>query len=242
MPDFTVRSYEPEIMDTQNIDFNEFSCYLSHLEYINRITLAYSPALRWLKEKHLSNSCKLWTILDVGSGRGDMARQIWRFSKMNNFRVEITGIDVNLYATQAARLVVPANAPLHFETENIFTYVPKIKPDYILSIQFTHHLNDDDLIAFIKWLDDNSKYGWFINDLHRHPIPYYFIKSIFHLLPVHRFAKYDGPLSIAKAFTKKDWHYFLEKAGIERVRARIEWHFPFRYSIACNKSNIDIDR
>jgi 2-polyprenyl-3-methyl-5-hydroxy-6-metoxy-1,4-benzoquinol methylase len=241
MPDFTVRSYEPEIMDTQNIDFNEFSCYLSHLEYINRISLAYSPALHWLKEKHLSHSSKQWTILDVGSGRGDMARQIWHFSKINKFKVKIIGIDVNFCATQAARQVVPANAPLHFKTKNVFTYVPKTKPDYILSIQFTHHLNDEDLVTFIKWLDNNSKYGWFINDLHRHPIPYYFIKLIFHLLPVHRFAKYDGPLSITKAFTKNDWHYFLKKAGIEPVRARIKWHFPFRYSIACDKSKIDND-
>jgi len=29
-------------------------------------------------------------------------------------------------------------------------------------------------------MDSHARSGWFINDLHRHPLPYYFIKTVFH--------------------------------------------------------------
>lgn len=238
MPDFSARSYQPELMDTEVFSFPEFSRYLAHLEYINRLTFAYFPTLQWLKAQGLKGTSKQWTILDAASGSGDMIRAIWCFARKNNFNVNVTGLDINPHATKAAKEKTPKGASLDFQTGDVFTYEPEIKPDYIISVQFTHHLKDDELITFIQWLDQNARCGWFINDLHRHAISYYFIKYALWLFPVHRCAKYDGPLSVAKAFTKKDWQRLLQNAGIDQSRVHIKWHFPFRYSIACRTSHI----
>ncbi|MDD3019885.1 MAG: hypothetical protein PHX61_02760 [Alphaproteobacteria bacterium] len=242
MPDFAARSNQPELMDTESLSFQDFNLYLSHLEYINRFTFLYGPVLRWLDKEHLVKPAKPLEILEIASGGGDTARQIWRFSQKNNFNVKVIGIDINPYATKTAQIKTPGGAPLYFKTADVFSYTPPIKPEYIISIQFTHHLEDKNLITFIAWLDRTAEYGWFIYDLHRHPIPYYFIKYVLKFLPVYHFAKNDGPLSVAKAFTKADWESFLQKAGIEQSRVSIKWHFPFRYSIACRKSNIYEDK
>lgn len=234
MPDLRARSYQPEIIDTEVLSLQEWESYLSHLENINHFTFLYTPVLRWLEKQGVENSGRQWKILEVASGRGDMARQIWEFSKKKGFNVSITAIDINPHVTNAAQRQAPKGASLYFETADVFSYAPKAKSDYIICVQFAHHLNNEDLISFIQWLDNTACYGWLIYDLHRHRIPYYFIKFILQLLPVHPYTKNDGPLSVAKAFTRKDWHRFLRSAGIDRSRVCIKWHFPFRYSIACN--------
>lgn len=238
MPEFAVRSNRSELMDTECLSFHDFDLYLSHLEYINRFTFVYGPVLQWLDKERMTKPSKPLEILEIAGGGGDMARQIWYFSQKNNFNINVIGIDINPHATKSAQIRIPRGAPLCFKTADVFTYTPSIKPDYIISVQFTHHLDDKDLIAFLMWMDCTAEYGWFIYDLHRHPIPYYFMKYVFKFLPVHRFAKSDGPLSVAKAFTKADWKSFLQKAGIEESRVSIKWHFPFRYSIAFRRSDI----
>ena len=45
--------------------------------------------------------------------------------------------------------------------------------DFIVSSQFTHHLTDDQVAMFIRWMEAHARRGWFIGDLHRHWLPYY---------------------------------------------------------------------
>src|SRR6516165_6962993 len=74
---------------------------------------------------------------------------------------------------------------------------------------FIHHLGDAALVLFIQWMDSHARSGWFINDLHRHPLPYYFIKTVFHALPFSRMMRSDGPISISRAFVAADWRRLL---------------------------------
>jgi len=233
MPDFSFRSNQPELMDAGILNFPEFSRYLKHLEYINRLTYVYRPALQWLKNAHADSNATIIRILDVASGRGDMARHLWQYAQARRLKMRIIGIDINPHATRTATNEMPENADIAFETWDVFSYDPVPKPDYIFSIQFTHHLSDEELEIFIRWMDKTAQKGWFINDLHRHPLSYYLVKFMLHLLPVHPAMRKDGPLSVAKAFTRKEWERLLEKAGVETNLVEIKWRFPFRYSVAC---------
>jgi hypothetical protein len=84
-------------------------------------------------------------------------------------------------------------------------------------------------------MDVYAAHGWFINDLQRHILPYFFIKYATRFLPVNRMARHDGPVSVARAFAADDWRHLLAEAGIPAERACIEWFFPFRYSVSCRK-------
>ena len=104
-----------------------------------------------------------------------------------------------------SRRSVPAEADtpqemnIRFETSNVFALDPARQADFIISCNFTHHLTDAELVRFIKWMDSHAIRGWFINDLHRHPLPYYFVKTVFRLLPLSRMMRSDGPISISRA-------------------------------------------
>ena len=96
MPDFSQRSDEKELMDEEDISFEEFHDCLIGLERINHLTLAYRPTLQWLRP-WVENSERLF-VLDVASGGGDMLRQIakeWpeRTAAENGYRM--VGVDLN---------------------------------------------------------------------------------------------------------------------------------------------------
>lgn len=228
-PDFSRRSIQAELMDSDAIGYEEFRDCLRTLERINILTLAYRPTLRWLKGKIRSGAGGV-TIWDAGSGGGDMLRRLWKAAGREGAGVTLVGIDINPWSKQAADEVTPRQSSIQFVTANVFEF-QNGKPDYIISSLFTHHLNDNDLVHFLRWMDVTALKGWFINDLHRHPLPYYFIKGATALFTRNRLIRHDAPVSVARSFTRRDWQRLMDEAGIPENRYFIRWHFPFRYCV-----------
>lgn len=235
--DLSSRSTQAELMDTETVSFEEFHQCLRQLEFINILTLAYRPTLQWFGKmwRHIPQEQTIF-ILDAGSGGGDMLGRIWKWSQTHGFKVMLMGIDLNPWSKQSAETMTLKDILVSFETANIFSLNLPQQPDFIISSLFTHHLTDDELVKFIRWMDAQALRGWFINDLHRHPVAYYFIQYAMRIIPANRLIRHDAPVSVARGFTASDWRGLLEKAGIPQNRTRISWHFPFRYGVACEKS------
>ena len=143
-------------------------------------------------------------------------------------------MDLNPWSKRSAEQLTPANAQIRFETSDIFRFEPGAI-DLIISSLFTHHLSDSKLVRFLRWMDQHAVRGWFINDLHRHPVPSFLFTHAARVLFFDRMVRYDGPLSIARAFTASDWRRLLAAAGMPSKRTRIDWFFPFRYCVAGRK-------
>lgn len=235
--DFSQRSTQPELMDTEQVSFKEFHECLQHLAVINICTLAYRPTLHWLNRiLRGAKPGQVVSILDVGSGGGDMLRRISQWARARAIKIDLTGVDLNPWSKQSAELSTPRDMPIDFETSNIFSFDPARRADFIISSLFTHHLSDDELVRFIQWMEAHATHGWFINDLHRHPLPYYFTKYVFRLLRLNRLVQHDGPVSVARAFTAAELRRFIAAAGVPSERVSIRWFFPFRFGVACRKA------
>lgn len=227
------RSFESELLDKQDAPFAEYHHCLQTLETINRLTFAYYPTKQWLKSL-LSGPEKPRHILDVGSGGGDMLRQIEGFARQIQPSLTLTGIDLNPLAKRSALISANENSVIKYINADIFDYKPAEEVDIAICSLFTHHLDDKHLRKLLRWLDKHSKQGWFINDLHRHWIPYYFIKGATAVFSRNRLIKHDAPLSVARAFTKQDWQTLLQQENISGS-LQIKWFFPFRWCISCRK-------
>jgi hypothetical protein len=123
------------------------------------------------------------------------------------------------------------NAQIHFETANVFDLDPSRRFDFIISPLFTHHLTDAHNVRFLRWMDERAEHGWFINDLHRHRLPYFFVKGAAHLLRLNLSVQNDGPLSVARVSTATDWRRLLDEAGISAAQTEVSWFFPCRYCV-----------
>jgi SAM-dependent methyltransferase len=218
------------MMDSDDVDFDTFHGCLTDLAKVNVLTLAYRPTLAFLTRVHRQG---LWpgdrplSVLDVGSGHGDMLRVIKRWAARRNLDIRLTGLDRNPWSERSAERALGSEGII-WVTEDLFDY--RGGADVVLSSLFSHHLDDASLVRFVEWQEQTARIGWFINDLRRHPVAYYGFGLLATVMRWHRFVRHDGPVSISRAFSRADWTRLLGQAGARQ--AKIEDWFPFRLCVS----------
>jgi SAM-dependent methyltransferase len=233
--DLSRRSAQAELMDSDETDFETFRACLVDLAKVNVLTLAYRPTLHFFeglaKSGRLSQN-RAFTVVDVGSGYGDMLRQVDRWAQRRGFNMNFVGVDLNPWSARAGREATAAGRPIRFVTENILEHQAPDQIDVVISSLLAHHLDNASLVRFVAWMEANAAIGWFVNDLHRHPIPLHVFRQVSRALRFHHFVQHDGVISIARAFTAQDWRDILASAGVPDGAARIDWRFPFRFCVS----------
>lgn len=230
---FAQRSHETELMDTEAVSLDDYRACLKDLATVNALTLTHGPILRWLDRATRSlEPGKRVTVLDIGYGYGDLLRRIHAWSRRRRRAVSLIGVDLNPMSEPIAREATPAGVTIEYRTGNVFDYQPERPVDFIISSQTTHHMSDQELAAFIRWMEQVAARGWFIADLHRHAIPFHVFRVLSRAARWHRFVQHDGPISIARGFRRHDWEQILDAAGLAPDAARIRWHVPFRLCVS----------
>ena len=222
-------------MDTEATGYEEFRDCLVDLERVNLWTMTYRPMMAYMDRLLAIGAIptnRPLVIVDVGSGYGGMLRKIDAWATKHGISVDLTGVDLNSWSAAASTAATVPGRPIRWLTADLFDYRPEGGIDLIVSSQFTHHLDDDALVRFLQWMEGTAKLGWFISDLHRHWLPYYFFRVWSRLAGWHRFVQNDGPISIARSFVTADWRQLLTRAGIAPKVAKIEWWIPFRLCVA----------
>lgn len=228
------RSEQAELMDGPRVGVDELRACLVDLARLNAMTLAYRPTLRFLDRlvtRHRGLGRPL-EIVDVGSGYGDMLRHIAAWARRRNIQVSLTGVDLNPWSRLLATAATAPELGIEWVTANVFTYTPPRRVDVVVSSLFTHHLSDALIVEFLRWMETHAHLGWFVNDLHRHPLPYHVLRHFARLARLHHFVQHDGPVSIARSFVRTDWARLLAAADIDRGVAEVQWEFPFRLTVA----------
>jgi SAM-dependent methyltransferase len=232
-PDFSRRSEWTELMDADDTDYETFRACLVDLAKVNRVTLAHGPTLAFLDTLRRSGRLptdRPVTLLDVGSGYGDLIRAIDAWARRHDVQIALTGVDLNPWSAKAARTATDPARPISWATSNIFDH--RDGADIVVSSLFTHHLTDAEVTDFLKWSEAEARIGWFVNDLHRHPFPYYGFALLARVARWHPFVRHDGPVSIARAFQAADWTRLIAAAGFAPGAAKVAWRFPFRLCVS----------
>jgi 2-polyprenyl-3-methyl-5-hydroxy-6-metoxy-1,4-benzoquinol methylase len=226
-----VRSTADEQMDTDCVDYDDYRRCLRDLARVNTVTLTHRPTLAWLARE---TAGKRWfSLLDVACGHGDNLRRIHRWADSHGIAARLEGVDLNPWSTRAAREATPASSQITYHTGDVFAFQPAGGGfDFVVSSQFTHHLDDQTVAAFIRWMEAHARRGWFIGDLHRHWFPYYGFGLLAWLARWHHFVRSDGRISIARSFVRDDWRRIVQAAGLSEADVEITWHVPFRLCVA----------
>ncbi len=220
------RSYEKELIDLGS-DFytkDEYDDCLKQLGRVGKLLLGNRAALHAFDQ--LKKAPK--SILDVGCGGGSFTRLL----ALKYPKAAVTGIDFSPSAICYANNQL-ANKPiknLKFEVPSTLELEkPPKSVEVITTTLVCHHMNDEQLIDFLKRAKLIAVKSIIINDLHRHPLAYLSYLVIAPFAFRNRLITHDGLLSIRRSFIKKEWINYLEKAGIENYT--IKWKFPFRWII-----------
>jgi len=172
-------------------------------------------------------------VCEIGCGDGNNLYILSEWCKGHNIEFKCTGIDIkqecietarNDYEIRHAEWMVNDYRAVRFEKY----------PDIIFSSLFCHHFTDEELILQLKWMEQNSAVGFFINDLQRNWFAYHSIKLITKIFSSSYLVKNDAPLSVTRGFHRNEWLELLQKAGIKNYS--VEWKWAFRYLIIQRKN------
>jgi 2-polyprenyl-3-methyl-5-hydroxy-6-metoxy-1,4-benzoquinol methylase len=221
VPDFTQRvdpADLPELMD-EPCSYEAFRDCVRDIAATTRLTLAYAPTLRFVEQatKHLPERRGALHIVDVGSGGGDVLRRLALWARRRNVPLQLTGIDLNPHATRAAREFSAANpvyGSIQWTTGDVFTHAGTQSPDLVVSSLVTHHMRDDEIVRFLRWMERHARLGWFISDLVRSPRSYQLFRLLSRTMRWHPFVQHDGLVSIRRALGESDWRRLLTLAEI----------------------------
>jgi hypothetical protein len=161
-----------------------------------------------------------------------MLRKLDRWAVRCGLRFDLVGVDLNPWSARTATEATAPDRPIRYVIADLFDYRPPAPLDIVVSSLFTHHLDDAALIRFVAWMEANTTIGWFVNDLHRHPLPYHVFRATSRALRFHHFVQHDGPISIMRAFVAADWHRICRNAGLAPGAVDVRWRFPFRLCVA----------
>ena len=126
-------------------------------------------------------------------------------------------LDLNPHASRAATEFSsrdPNYSRIQWLTGDTFTHPLTQAPDLVLSSLVTHHMRDDEIVQFLRWMESHARHGWFISDLLRSPGAYRVFGPLSRLMRWHPYVQHDGLVSLRRAFREPDWQHLLAEAGI----------------------------
>jgi 2-polyprenyl-3-methyl-5-hydroxy-6-metoxy-1,4-benzoquinol methylase len=226
---FQHRSTHKEILDETDIPPSALRQNLSELDFINRYLGGHGLTLDSIEQLiPATPQDKPIEICEIGCGGGGNLQVIDQWARLKGINVSLTGIDLKTdclkYAQEKnwyhpTRWIRGDFRDTHFHTQ----------PDILFSSLFCHHFPDEEIPPMLHWMHSRSRLGFFINDLHRHPLAYYSIKALTKTFSRSYLVRNDAPLSVARSFHRRDWEKYFAHAGL--LQPRIVWKWAFRWQI-----------
>jgi 2-polyprenyl-3-methyl-5-hydroxy-6-metoxy-1,4-benzoquinol methylase len=226
------RSYKKELMDADDIPFAAMAQTLKELNFINTWLGGHAITMKGVKQ--LANVSSKLTICEIGCGGGDNLFAIHKWCAQKKIPADFIGVDMNAECIAFAQKQYPQLPCQWICSDYEKVQFNENKPTIIFSSLFCHHFTDEQLITMLQWLKQNSRDGFFINDLQRHWLAYYLIKYLTKFFSKSYLVKNDASLSVARGFRKKEIERFFGDAAIKNFT--IQWKWAFRWLIIARSS------
>lgn len=219
------RAIAEERMDADDLSAETFAAVVGDLAKVNALTMAARPTLAFLRRGMAGGGG--FKLLDVGFGDGDMLRRIARWAARRGLAADLVGVDLNPRSVLAATAHTAPALPIRYLTGD-YAELAGQSWDFIISSLVAHHMSHQQLVVFLRFMEDEARRGWLVNDLHRHGFAHAGFPVLARLARWHPIVRHDGTLSIARSYRPAEWPPILAEAG---VRARVYRAFPFRLCV-----------
>lgn len=224
---FEKRSYDLEIIDTDDYTPAEYEDFLRDIRWINR-WLGDVDALKQtlLREIELED-LREFSVLDVGAGSGELLRVTAKFARKTKRKAHLSGLELNARSAAA-----------NLEESKDFSEISSIRGDalrlpfadkafdYAFCSLFTHHFTDENVVRILSEMRRVSRRKVFVIDLHRSRAAYFMYTRFATLILRGRLSKHDGALSILRSFVPEELKDLGLQAGFKNPS--VTKHFPAR--------------
>jgi 2-polyprenyl-3-methyl-5-hydroxy-6-metoxy-1,4-benzoquinol methylase len=224
--DFSVRSKKLELLDQPGIPSEDIERNMQELSIINQKLGGHF--ITWQGFIKLAQELKVTHVCEIGCGGGDNLKAIEEKGRRQFPGLKFTGIDLNADCIRIAERT-EWKSPARFIVNDYRKILFDAKPDIIFCALFCHHFKENEIIQMFRWMKENSRSGFFVNDLHRHPLAYFSIRWLTSIFSRSYLVKHDAPLSVLRGFKKKELVKLLHDAGI--INFTMQWKWAFRWLV-----------
>jgi ubiquinone/menaquinone biosynthesis C-methylase UbiE len=221
------RSTAKEMMDGPDNPPDLLKDDLRNLRIINRYLGNYRSVLHGVKRIVEEQKLSHFSLLDVGTGSGDIPALIASWARRRNLPARLVALDAEPVTLRAA-VEQTADYPEVCLVQGDGRALPFASGsfDLVLSSQMLHHFSEDGIIHLLRDWSRVARRAIIVSDLIRHPVAYYGIGLLTKAFTRNVMTRTDAPLSVERAFTLKEWRELFERAAIGPFR--IFPTFPFR--------------
>ena len=203
------RSSKLEILDDPFSCREDIHASLRFMVLVNKWLGGARAVLDFFKEHAVPDT---FTVLDLGTGSGDIPFAIAQWARQSGKKARITAIDLNDHCLQFAQMHF-ASPDIQFKKASAFDLEVLGSFDYVVSSMFFHHLSDEAIVRLLKIIDRHSRRGFVINDLYR--CRSNFFGTLLMTLPTFKkILIHDAPLSVERAFRENDFLKYRAQSGI----------------------------
>ncbi len=220
-PNLTRReTHTPELMDDPACNLRKLERTYAQFEQVNALVSGWWPVyLRDIRPRLRRERAN--TLLDIGCGGGDLARQLLGWAARDGFSLRVLGIDTDARAIHYAQRQLYSGLEFRAVGSRELL-VEGAKFDFIVSNHVLHHLSDTELTTLLADCQALSSGITLHSDIERHPLAYAGFGLLAAPLFHDSFILPDGLLSVRRSFTKAELSR-LAPAGWQVTRP-----FPFR--------------
>jgi SAM-dependent methyltransferase len=221
------RSTQKEMMDLPGQPKELLAEDLHNLRIINRYLGSYRNVLRGLARLVGEQKMDRFTLLDIGTGSGDIPTAIVRWARRQQIAARISGLEQEVTTVEEA-----ADQTRNFPEITLVRGDAAAPPfgagsfDFVLASQLLHHFKDEQIVALLRTWAKLARRAIIIADLVRHPVAYHGIRLLTHGFTRNMMTRTDAPLSVQRACTISEWSELLRRADVGTLR--IQSMFPFR--------------
>ncbi len=229
----------PELLDLspESYTFEEHEGSLRELRLLNRYLGDVRAILKHLATIAARRGRDKLTVLDVGTGSADIPAAIAGWARKAGMEVLVTAVDVNPQAIRIARNTIGDDPTITFAVaDGLDLPFAENSFDLVLCSKMLHHFTAKDAVRLIQGISRIARQGYVVMDLRRSWIAYALIFALTRLFSRNRITRFDGPLSVLRAFTPAELASLASCAGAREFKISRE---PFwRMAICCVRQRV----
>jgi 2-polyprenyl-3-methyl-5-hydroxy-6-metoxy-1,4-benzoquinol methylase len=225
------RRLRPEIMDDPHIERSEHHQALNGLRRLNRA----SGIGRQMWQEIVSSRCVArgdrLRVLDVASGGGDVPLELWKRAQARRIQLQLLGVDVSAEACEYARQrCKEAGDVISFRQLDVTRDPLPTGFDVVTCSLFLHHLT---FAQASRLLGEMAAAGrlMLVSDLRRSAAGYALAHIACRVLTRSPIVHFDGPRSVANAFSVHEMRELCRAAGLAGAAVRLRARWPCRLMV-----------
>lgn len=165
-----------------------------------------------------------YSVLDVACGSAGLLIGLWKRASRAGIRLRLAGCDISATALALAREQAEMQgAGIDLEQIDVTRQPFSRRYDFVISSLFLHHLTDEQAMELVQRMADAARLAVIVSDLRRTRLGYAYAWLGTRLLSRSTVAHFDGPRSVARAFTTQEAQRIAEQAGLTNAAVKKRW-------------------